>query len=67
MLKNVLYMVGWAFSIIPVLVFVVFSAKMIWGASGDDEVVRAIVLAGVAMFFIGIILLLMMYLTNIVA
>ncbi len=67
MLENTLFMVGWAFSIVPVLVFVSFSARMIWGASGDDEVVRAIVLGGVGMFVVGVITLLMLYLTNILA
>ncbi|MBI2475119.1 hypothetical protein HYV69_01705 [Candidatus Uhrbacteria bacterium] len=64
MLEAALTVIGWLFVLGPTLAFVCVSFYVIKGAMGDDVVVNALVLIGLAFFFMGSILLLILYLTN---
>jgi len=65
MLETILTAIGWLFVLGPTLAFVFVSFYVIKGAMGDDVVVNALVLIGLAFFFMGAILLLTLYLTNV--
>ncbi len=60
-----LKILGWIFVLAPTVTFISISFYMIRGAMADDETVKALVLIGLAAFFMGIILLLMLYLTDV--
>lgn len=64
-LVEIVKVLGWIFLITPTVVFVIVSAYMIKGAMGDDDVIKAIVMVGLLFFFLGIIMLLLIYLTNV--
>lgn len=64
-LETMLKILGWMFVLGPTIAFLSISFTMIRGAMGDDETVRALVLLSLAFFFMGAILLLLLYLTNI--
>lgn len=55
---------GWAMALSPVLVFLVISGYMVWGAAKDDETIMALVMLGLGMFGIGAGILLIVYLTT---
>ena len=61
----VLKIIGWVFTVAPVLIFVVISAYIIRGAMGDDDAIKSLVMIGFTFFFLGLIILLLIYLTNI--
>jgi len=65
MLETILTVIGWLFVLGPTLAFICVSFYVIKGAMGDDVVVNALVLIGLAFFFMGAILLLTLYLTNV--
>ena len=55
---------GWIFTIVPLLVFLVISIIMIWGAGKDDELIKALTFMGIAIFLMGAVTLVIVYLTN---
>ncbi len=63
MLQNTLLIVGWGFTLLPVTIFLIVSWTLMWGSGRDDEMIRIIILAGLAVFFIGAIILALHYLT----
>ena len=64
-LEFVLKIIGWTFVLVPTLAFVTISFNMIQGAANDDATVKALVLLAVTAFFMGLIMLLILYLTNV--
>ncbi len=65
-LESVLKIIGWIFVLVPTVAFLTISFTMIKGAANDDATVKALVLLAVTTFFMGTILLLALYFTNIV-
>jgi len=65
MLVIVLKVLGWIFAIIPLIAFVAVSIFVLKGIGEDDSLIMAIILLGVTMFVIGVIMLLMVYLSGI--
>ena len=63
-LELALKVIGWAFAGTPVLVFTIVSFYMIMGAAGDDDLIKALVMLGTAIFLIGTILLVVLYMTD---
>ncbi len=63
-LELALKILGWIFVIGPTLTFISISFYMIKGAMNDDATVKALVLLGLALFFMGAIMLLLLYLTD---
>lgn len=63
--ENTLKIIGWLFVLGPTVTFISISFYMIKGASEDDVTVKALVLIALALFAMGAIILLMLYLTNI--
>ena len=64
-LEIFLKVLGWFFVGAPTVTFISISFYMIKGAMEDDEAVKALTLIGLAAFFMGAILLLMLYLTDV--
>lgn len=64
-LELALKVLGWTFVAVPTMTFLGVSFYMIKGATTDDETVKALVLLGLSTFFMGAILLLLLYLTDI--
>lgn len=58
-------MIGWAMAGIPVTVILVISVYMIIGAAGDDDAIKVLVMLGIAMFLIGVVILALVYFTDI--
>ncbi len=65
LLETILKILGWIFVLVPMFTFISISFSMIRGAANDDETIKALVLIALAAFFMGSILLLLLYLTNI--
>ncbi len=63
-LENIIKGIGWVFTLTPIVVFIGIGVVMIKGAMKDDELVRSLVLLAIGIFFIGVILLLLIYLTR---
>lgn len=63
-LDLIVKILGWTMFVAPVVVFVVLSGYMVWGAAQDDEVIMALAMAGLASFGIGFAILLFVYLTD---
>jgi len=66
-LSLVMKFFGWIFTIVPLLVFLIISVTMIWGAGKDDGLIKGLTLMGIAIFLIGAITLAIVYLTNFLA
>lgn len=64
-LETILKFIGWLFVLIPTLTFMSISFYMIRGAAEDDVLIKALVLIALALFFMGAILLLLLYLTDV--
>lgn len=64
-LELALIVLGWTFVAVPTIAFLFVSFYMVKGAANDDETVKALVLLGLASFFMGAILVLLLYLTDI--
>jgi hypothetical protein len=56
-----LKVIGWVMSLTPMVVFVVISFCLIWGASKDDDSIKGLVMLGVGIFSVGMIILVMTY------
>ena len=65
-IETLLIFLGWIFTIVPLLVFLVISTIMIWGAGKDDDLIKAFSLMGIGIFLMGAITLALVYLTNII-
>ncbi|MBM5789504.1 hypothetical protein FJZ23_00205 [Candidatus Parcubacteria bacterium] len=63
-LELAFFVLGWIFVGIPTVIFLGVSFSMIKGAATDDETVKALVLLSLTSFFMGAIILLVLYLTN---
>jgi len=57
-------MAGWILAGIPLLAFMFFSIHMLRGISEDDEQVKGLVSMFLAIFLIGVVILLFTYLTD---
>jgi len=55
---------GWVLTLVPVVVFLTISFKMFQGAAKDDEMIKIFVILGGTIFSIGVIILVLSYLTN---
>lgn len=64
MLVGILTFIGWAFVLIPVTVLIVISYQMIKGAAGDDGLIMSLVMLGFTIFIIGVVILLLLYVTD---
>ena len=60
-LELVLQIIGWAFTLIPLLTFLTISVAMFRGVGKDDPLVKNLTLAGLTIFLIGVIMLLTVY------
>jgi len=59
-----LKILGWMFVVIPFSAFVIISINLIKGVGNDDPLILALVLIGLTMFLMGVITLIVVYLTN---
>ncbi|MBI5370232.1 hypothetical protein HZA85_03530 [Candidatus Uhrbacteria bacterium] len=64
-LELILKIIGWLFVLGPTITFMSISFHMIRGAAEDDVTVKALVLIALALFFMGAIMLLLLYLTDV--
>jgi hypothetical protein len=64
-LELALKIIGWFFVLGPTITFIAISFYMIRGAAEDDATIMALVLIALALFFMGAILLLLLYLTDV--
>lgn len=62
-----LKILGWMFAIIPFSAFVIISFNLIKGVGNDDPLILALALIGLTMFLMGVITLIVVYLTNFIA
>ena len=63
-LEFVLKFLGWAFTAVPLAIFLGVSINMIRGAGEDDALILSLSLIGLTIFLIGVITLVLVYLTN---
>jgi len=66
-LEVILKILGWVFVLVPSIAFISVSFQMIKGAAGDDVTVKTLVLTGLTFFCMGVIMLLLLSLTDIFA
>ena len=59
-----LKILGWMFTVIPFSAFVIISINLIRGVGEDDPLILALALIGLTMFLMGLITLIVVYLTN---
>lgn len=59
-----LKILGWMFALIPFSAFIIISINLIKGVGKDDPLILALALIGLAMFLMGVITLIVVYLTN---
>lgn len=59
-----LKILGWMFTVIPFGAFVIISINLIKGVGKDDPLILALALIGLTMFLMGVITLIVVYLTN---
>lgn len=59
-----LKILGWMFAVIPFSAFVIISINLIKGVGNDDPLILALALMGLTMFLMGVITLIVVYLTN---
>lgn len=59
-----LKVLGWMFAAIPFSAFVIISINLIKGVGKDDPLILSLALIGLAMFLMGVITLIIVYLTN---
>jgi uncharacterized protein (DUF486 family) len=64
-LAKIIEVVGWIFTVIPMVIYVSISVYVLKGAMKDDDLIKALVMIGLAMFFIGATILILMYMTNV--
>lgn len=62
-----LKILGWMFTAIPLGAFIVISINLIKGVGKDDALILALALIGLTMFLMGVITLVVVYLTNFIA
>ncbi|MBI2473563.1 hypothetical protein HYV70_03355 [Candidatus Uhrbacteria bacterium] len=60
----ILKIFGWFFTLVPLVTFFAISITMIKGAGEDDPSVQSLSLIGLTIFLMGIITLLITYLTD---
>lgn len=63
-LEFVLKFLGWAFTLVPLTIFLGVSINMVRGAGEDDPLILSLSLIGLTVFLIGLITLALVYLTN---
>jgi len=63
-LTSTLTILGWMFTLIPFSAFVIISINLIKGVGEDDHLILALALLGLTMFLMGVITLVVVYLTN---
>ncbi|MBI4257174.1 hypothetical protein HY626_03925 [Candidatus Uhrbacteria bacterium] len=63
-LEFTLKIFGWMFTVIPLSAFMIISINLIRGVGEDDPLILALALIGLTMFLMGIITLIVVYLTN---
>ncbi len=63
-LDTIFKALGWAMAITPLAVFLMITFYMIRGAAKDDSVVMGLVLLGLAIFGIGVGILIIFYLAD---
>jgi hypothetical protein len=61
MLVFILKFIGWAFVLIPTIIFVGVSVNMIRGAGKDDPLIKSLTLIGVTIFLLGAVSLMLIY------
>lgn len=60
-----LKVLGWIFVLVPTVTFLSISFHMIRGAAKDDSTIQALALIALTVFFMGSVILLLLYLTDI--
>ena len=63
-LEFTLKVLGWMFTVIPFSAFMLISINLIKGIGNDDPLILALALIGLTMFLMGVITLVVVYLTN---
>lgn len=63
-LAGILKFVGWVFALAPLITFLAISGFMVWGAGKDDGTIMALNMIGITIFLIGVILLVLVYLSG---
>lgn len=61
----ILKIIGWLFISIPLGALFIFCIYMLIGLSKDDEAIKSLITVGFVIFFIGLSLLILTYLTNV--
>jgi hypothetical protein len=59
-----LKILGWMFTLTPLTIFLVISINLIKGVGKDDALILALALIGLTIFLMGVITLIVVYLTN---
>jgi hypothetical protein len=63
-LEFVLKFLGWAFVLVPTIIFFGVSFMMIKGAGEDDTMIKTLTLIGLSVFLIGAVTLALVYTTK---
>jgi hypothetical protein len=65
-LELTLKILGWMFTLIPLSAFILISINLIRGVGEDDPLILALALIGLTMFLMGVITLILVYLSSVV-
>jgi hypothetical protein len=63
-LELTLKILGWMFTLIPLSAFFIISINLIKGVGKDDPIIIALSLIGLTVFLMGVITLVIVYLSN---
>ncbi len=59
-----LKILGWMFTLVPLTAFILISINLIKGVGQDDPLILSLALIGLTVFLMGVITLIVVYLTN---
>ncbi len=59
-----LKILGWMFTLVPLTAFILISINLIKGVGKDDPLILSLALIGLTVFLMGVITLIVVYLTN---
>jgi len=66
-LELILKIISWAMLATPLIVFLIISGYMIFGAASDDDEIMALVILGFTLFFMGTGMLALLYFTDLLS
>lgn len=63
-LETIIKTIGWIMTIVPATIALTISFFMFKGAAKDDELIMVLVILGMTVFFVGLGILIVFYLTD---